>query len=175
MGNIHEADLGDGNGRTPEMYLARQAYFPVWGTCWESIAGGHHFRAWRQNGTHADSGAWFIGYVPFYLPFFFSQTLNERAGRRKRSIRRSGIRSSRTDITSAVTGSLSVLWRAAIRKDITSGGPPKSSGALDSSSPVARVRDSFVRVAPDNLNVRLGVNHGIPQDGRVAVLTVFRI
>jgi hypothetical protein len=45
------------------MYLARQAYFPVWGTCWESVAGGHHFRAWRQNGTHGDSGAWFIGYV----------------------------------------------------------------------------------------------------------------
>jgi hypothetical protein len=52
------------------MYLARQAYFPVWGTCWESVAGGHHFRAWRQNGTHGDSGAWFIGYVhpPTILP-----------------------------------------------------------------------------------------------------------
>lgn len=61
LGNIHDADLGDGNGRTPEQYLARQAYFPVWGTCWESVAGGHHFRAWRQNGTHAASGAWFIG------------------------------------------------------------------------------------------------------------------
>ena len=23
--------------------------------------GGHHFRAWKQNGTQADSGAWFIG------------------------------------------------------------------------------------------------------------------
>jgi hypothetical protein len=61
FGNIHDADLGDGNGRNPEQYLARQAYFPVWGTCWESVAGGHHFRAWRQNGTHGASGAWFIG------------------------------------------------------------------------------------------------------------------
>lgn len=60
-GKIHEADLGDGLGRKEEHFLARQSYFPVWGTCWESIRGGHHFRAWKQNGTMADSGAWFIG------------------------------------------------------------------------------------------------------------------
>lgn len=60
-GNIHEADLGDGDGRKDELYLARQYYFPIWGTCWESFAGGHHFRAWRQNGSAANSGAWFIG------------------------------------------------------------------------------------------------------------------
>ena len=53
IGNIHNADLGDGNGRTPEMYLARQAYFPIWGTCWESVAGGHHFRAWRGTTPNA--------------------------------------------------------------------------------------------------------------------------
>ena len=103
MGNVHEADLGDGNGRTAEMYLARQAYFPIWGTCWESLAGGHHFRAWRQNGTHADSGAWFIGCVSLLssLPgFFFVLTLNGTGtGRRKRSILRSDTRSSRTATT----------------------------------------------------------------------------
>jgi hypothetical protein len=91
MGNVHEADLGDGSGRMPEMYLARQAYFPVWGTCWESIAGGHHFRAWRQNGTHADSGAWFIGYASLYLSSgFFSLTLNEtgRASKEETSQKR---------------------------------------------------------------------------------------
>jgi len=26
-----------------------------------SSTGGHHFRAWKQNGTIANSGAWFIG------------------------------------------------------------------------------------------------------------------
>ena len=41
------------------------------GTCWESIRGGHHFRAWRQNGTEANSGAWFLGYVQFKAPTFF--------------------------------------------------------------------------------------------------------
>ena len=80
-GHIHQANLGDGDGRKSEAFLARQHYFPIWGTCWESIAGsysyyllssvhittgiiigGHHFRAWKQNGTQADSGAWFIGY-----------------------------------------------------------------------------------------------------------------
>lgn len=60
-GNIHEADLGDGDGRKDEQFLARQYYFPIWGTCWESFAGGHHFRAWKQNGSAANTGAWFIG------------------------------------------------------------------------------------------------------------------
>jgi len=61
IGHLHEADLGDGDGKKQQQYLARQYYFPVWGTCWESFAGGHHFRAWHQNGTHANTGAWFIG------------------------------------------------------------------------------------------------------------------
>lgn len=38
-GNRHLADLGDGDGKKVEQYLARQYYFPVWGTCWESLAG----------------------------------------------------------------------------------------------------------------------------------------
>ena len=56
---VHEADLG--NGREFEHYLHRESYFPVLGTCWESLAGGNHFRAWKQNGTLANSGAWFLG------------------------------------------------------------------------------------------------------------------
>ncbi|KAL1950451.1 hypothetical protein VTO73DRAFT_5575 [Trametes versicolor] len=60
-GYIHEADLGDGLGRKPEQFLGRQHYFPIMGTCWESVRGGHHFRAWKQNGTDANSGAWFLG------------------------------------------------------------------------------------------------------------------
>jgi hypothetical protein len=60
IGNIHDADLGDGLSRKPEQFLARQYYFPIWGTCWESFYGGNHFRAWKQNGTIANSGAWFL-------------------------------------------------------------------------------------------------------------------
>lgn len=77
-GNIHEADLGDGNGRTGEMFLARQYYFPIFGTCWESFAGGHHFRAWKQNGTAANSGAWFIGCVTIQVSIHWSINLTER-------------------------------------------------------------------------------------------------
>ncbi|KEP54023.1 putative transmembrane protein [Rhizoctonia solani 123E] len=56
MGDLHGADLGDGEGRKDEQFLARQHYFPIWGTCWESLAGGNHFRAWQQK----DTKAWFL-------------------------------------------------------------------------------------------------------------------
>jgi len=60
IGALHDANLGDGDGRKSEQFLARQHYFPIWGTCWESLVGGNHFRAWKQNGTLANSGAWFL-------------------------------------------------------------------------------------------------------------------
>lgn len=34
--------MGDGDGRKVEQFLARQAYFPIMGTCWESVAGMSH-------------------------------------------------------------------------------------------------------------------------------------
>jgi hypothetical protein len=139
MGNVHEADLGDGSGRMPEMYLARQAYFPVWGTCWESIAGGHHFRAWRQNGTHADSGAWFIG------------ASKEETSQKRHKIVKDGYNLGRDwFVERALAGShqkgRNVWWTAQVEW---------RTGLLEPGSK--------------------GVNHGIPQDGRVAVLTVFRV
>ncbi|KZS92121.1 hypothetical protein SISNIDRAFT_394690, partial [Sistotremastrum niveocremeum HHB9708] len=59
VGTLHRADLGDGNGAQIENFLGRQSYFnnPVYGSCIESLAGGHHFRGWKQAGT----GAWFLG------------------------------------------------------------------------------------------------------------------
>lgn len=38
-GNKHDADLGDGDEKKVQQLLARQYYFPVMGTCWESFAG----------------------------------------------------------------------------------------------------------------------------------------
>jgi len=55
-GQIHKANLGDGQGAQDEQFLARQTYFPVLGTCWQSLVGGHHWRAWQQNTTQA----WFL-------------------------------------------------------------------------------------------------------------------
>ena len=39
FGAVHFADLGDGGGKKPEQFLARQEYFPLFGTCWESVIG----------------------------------------------------------------------------------------------------------------------------------------
>lgn len=38
-GRLHQADLGDGKGPQDQEYLARQAYFPILGTCWQSLVG----------------------------------------------------------------------------------------------------------------------------------------
>lgn len=32
----------------------------TYGVCKESANGGFHYRVWRQNGTDADTGAWFL-------------------------------------------------------------------------------------------------------------------
>ena len=41
-GRIHQADLGDGQGLQDEQFLARQTYFPILGTCWQSLVGTFH-------------------------------------------------------------------------------------------------------------------------------------
>ncbi|OCB88500.1 hypothetical protein A7U60_g4314 [Sanghuangporus baumii] len=115
-GNIHRADLGDGDGRKEELFLARQHYFPVWGTCWESVAGGNHFRAWKQNGTLANSGGWFL----------------------------------------------------AVSKEEDSS---KNHRIVDDGYNIGR--DLLVQKASAGSHWK-GINHGIAQDGRVAVLTIER-
>jgi hypothetical protein len=60
--------LNVGGNRT-EQLLARQNFdwplygWPDYGTCWESLVGGNHFRAWKQDGAGARTGAWFLAYV----------------------------------------------------------------------------------------------------------------
>ncbi|KAF9481149.1 hypothetical protein BDN70DRAFT_876771 [Pholiota conissans] len=136
-GHLHDANLGDGNGRTTELFLARQYYFPIWGTCWESLAGGQHFRAWKQNGTMANSGAWFIG------------ASKEHDSSRNHAIVPDGYNLGRDwFVDRAIEGRRwkSMWWKAdlAWRNDLLEEG-------------------------------RKGVNHGIAQDGRVAILTVHRL
>ncbi|OCH87956.1 hypothetical protein OBBRIDRAFT_847736 [Obba rivulosa] len=132
-GNIHEADLGDGEGRKPEQYLARQDYFPVWGTCWESVRGGHHFRAWRQNGTIANSGAWFLG---------CNSSKNHKIVPNGYNLGRDYL------VEQATAGShwKGMWWQAEVEW---------RAGLLERG--------------------KRGVNHGIEQDGRVAILTVYRL
>ncbi|GAA5900071.1 uncharacterized protein JCM6883_006083 [Sporobolomyces salmoneus] len=55
------ANLGDGLGFINQTILLRENFGDsVLGTCKESIDGGEHYRVWRQNGSAADSGAWFL-------------------------------------------------------------------------------------------------------------------
>ncbi|GAA5857927.1 hypothetical protein JCM1840_000971 [Sporobolomyces johnsonii] len=60
-GGAQAANLGDGNGVLNQTTLLRFNYGdPLFGTCYETLNGGGHFRVWRQNGTEANSGAWFL-------------------------------------------------------------------------------------------------------------------
>ncbi|PPQ68826.1 hypothetical protein CVT25_008874 [Psilocybe cyanescens] len=136
-GTLHNAHLGDGDGWKTQLFIARQHYFPIWGTCWESLAGGHHFRAWRQNGTEANSGAWFIG------------ASKELDSSKHHTIVPNGYNLGRDWLVErAVTGGhwKGYWWKANVewRSDLLEEG-------------------------------KKGVNHGITQDGRVAVLTVLRV
>ncbi|BGP32294.1 hypothetical protein JCM10296v2_004075 [Rhodotorula toruloides] len=55
------ANLGDGKGMINQTTLLRENFGdPSFGTCLETVNGGFHFRVWRQNGSEADSGAWFL-------------------------------------------------------------------------------------------------------------------
>ncbi|KAH9891837.1 hypothetical protein C8Q73DRAFT_90702 [Cubamyces lactineus] len=136
-GHIHEADLGDGLGRKPEQFLGRQHYFPIAGTCWESVRGGHHFRAWKQNGTDADSGAWFLG------------ASEEMDSRNNHMIVDDGYNRGRDYIVSRVTRI--THWKGMWWK----GEVEWREGLLERGA--------------------RGVNHGIEQDGRVAILTINRL
>ncbi|KAI0655373.1 hypothetical protein C8Q70DRAFT_426814 [Cubamyces menziesii] len=136
-GHIHEADLGDGLGRKPEQFLGRQHYFPIAGTCWESVRGGHHFRAWKQNGTDADSGAWFLG------------ASEEMDSRNNHMIVDDGYNRGRDYIVSRVTQI--THWKGMWWK----GEVEWREGLLERGA--------------------RGVNHGIEQDGRVAILTINRL
>ncbi|RDB14884.1 hypothetical protein Hypma_016362 [Hypsizygus marmoreus] len=135
-GDLHDADLGDGDGRKTEQFLARQYYFPVWGTCWESLAGGNHFRAWKQNGAEANSGAWFLG------------VSKEENSSKNHKIVPNGYNLGRDWLVErAIAGSRwkGKWWKADLewRTDLLAPGSD-------------------------------GVNHGIAQDGRVAILTIRR-
>ncbi|TBU23727.1 hypothetical protein BD311DRAFT_767882 [Dichomitus squalens] len=136
-GHIHEADLGDGLGRKSEQFLGRQHYFPIMGTCWESAVGGHHFRAWRQNGSEANSGAWFLG------------ASQEMDSSKNHMIVEDGYNRGRNYIVDlAAQGSHwhGMWWKAEVQWQ---------DGLLERGT--------------------RGVNHGIEQDGLVAILTIHRL
>ncbi|POY75220.1 hypothetical protein BMF94_1852 [Rhodotorula taiwanensis] len=61
LGGTQSANLGDGMGMQQQVDILREDFGNLaGGTCEESLNGGNHIRLWRQNGTTADSGAWFL-------------------------------------------------------------------------------------------------------------------
>ncbi|KAL4073209.1 hypothetical protein V8B97DRAFT_197115 [Scleroderma yunnanense] len=136
-GHVHKADLGDGDGRKSEHILARQHYFPRWGTCWESLIGGNHFRAWKQNGTLADTGAWFLAASKEY-----DSIKNHMIVPNGYNIGRDML------VANAYAGS---SWKGM--------------------SWVAEIEWREGLLEPGYK----GINHAIAQDGRIAVLTVYRV
>lgn len=69
MDETHPDPFPHEGGNKTEQLLARQNFdwplygWPDYGTCWESLVGGNHFRAWKQDGAGARTGAWFLAYV----------------------------------------------------------------------------------------------------------------
>ena len=65
MGSPQTANLGDGKGWVNQTLELRNDYGnPDIGTCWESLAGGNHFRLWSQDGPKArSSNSLFLAYV----------------------------------------------------------------------------------------------------------------
>ncbi|EIW59158.1 uncharacterized protein TRAVEDRAFT_28476 [Trametes versicolor FP-101664 SS1] len=67
-GDAQTANLGDGKGQVNETSELRWDYGdPELGTCQETIKGGNHFRYWVQDGSQADSGAYFLA-TSYELP-----------------------------------------------------------------------------------------------------------
>ncbi|RDX56429.1 hypothetical protein OH76DRAFT_1451550 [Lentinus brumalis] len=61
LGAPQTANLGDGNGSRNQTVEFRQDFGnAIFGSCFESLLGGNHFRIFRQNGPSANSGALFL-------------------------------------------------------------------------------------------------------------------
>ncbi|BGP18500.1 hypothetical protein JCM10213_001184 [Rhodosporidiobolus nylandii] len=135
IGDPQEANLGDGKGWERELFVMRQAVRWPWiGACLESVTGGYHFRTYKQNGSEANSGAWWLA---------ASKEVDLRGNHK---IAEDGYNRGRDYVVQrAIAGShyLGRSWEAQVEW---------VEGLLQ----------------PGND----GINHGIPQDGKVAVLTV---
>ncbi|TIB88919.1 hypothetical protein E3Q18_03258 [Wallemia mellicola] len=145
IGGPQYANLGDGQGWIKEKIELRQTYFPFFGTCWESYKGGNHFRAFRQSTT----GAWFLA-VSMEKKIKEHHKILEDGYNRK--FMNCGV-----DTANKTTGGRDELASKALLGGYGGG---------------YRFRTSVEWI--DNLLEpgSEGVNHGIPQDGRVALLTV---
>ncbi|GAA5847775.1 hypothetical protein JCM5353_007638 [Sporobolomyces roseus] len=134
IGDPQEANLGDGKGWEAELLVMRESWWPFVGSCLESAIGGNHFRAYKQNGTEANSGAWFLA---------VSKEVDLRG---KHKIAPNGYNVGRDLVVEKARGGSRYLGR--------------------SWETTIEYVEGLLEPGKD------GINHGIEQDGRVAVLTV---
>ncbi|GAA5941582.1 uncharacterized protein JCM15063_001627 [Sporobolomyces koalae] len=134
LGDPQESNLGDGNGWKAESFVMRESRWPFVGSCLESAIGGNHFRVYKQNGTEANSGAWFLS------------ASKEVDWRGNHKIAPNGYNLGRDLIVQT---------------------------ALKGTKYLGRSWDTEVEYIEGLLTPGSeGINHGIEQDGRVALLTV---
>jgi hypothetical protein len=168
MGGLQRADLGDGNGWITEQFEYRET--EGWGApgrwvgaCWESLYGGNHFRVWKQNGTNADTGAWFLAVSKEKV----SHPAQQRRGRLicvegvlTRLSLEQDLRHHHTIDLNGYNNGRDLLVQAAIQ-----------GGRWKIWKWKARVswNDELLDAG------KKGINHEIEQDGRVAILTVDRV
>ncbi|KAK4054547.1 hypothetical protein OIV83_001041 [Microbotryomycetes sp. JL201] len=140
LGARQAANLGDGNGQLNQTGILRYNFYDIYyGTIRESINGGSHVRFWRQNGSLADTGAWFLA-VSVEM--------------------------------SAAENHMIVPNGYDMGRDELVGNATLSNGTI---SPITnRTFTTEATFLPGYLpaNSSRGINHGIPTDGRIAMLTV---
>ncbi|GAA6017444.1 hypothetical protein JCM8202_005684 [Rhodotorula sphaerocarpa] len=142
QGARQAANLGDGNGTRNQTTLLRENFGdPAFGTCLETFNGGYHYRVWRQNGTQANSGAWFLA------------ASREKNLTFQHDITPNGYDEGRDDV---------------VRRAIAAGGTksPLTNRTFTATVQNASGPGYYADVTTSQ------INHGVPIDGVVAVLTV---
>ncbi|GAA6051713.1 hypothetical protein JCM3770_002696 [Rhodotorula araucariae] len=141
-GNPQAANLGDGNGFLNQTELYRENFGDVtYGTCKESADGGFHYRIWRQNGTEANSGAWFLA------------ASEEQDLSKSHDITPNGYDVGRNEV---------------VRRAIVAGGTtsPVTNRTYEATAEPVSGPGYYGNVSTSE------INHGVPTDGIVAILTV---
>ncbi|KAI0253112.1 hypothetical protein BJV78DRAFT_1281183 [Lactifluus subvellereus] len=155
IGKPQKANLGDGHGWVDQRIELRNDYGnPDIGACWESLVGGNHFRMYRQNGPTANTGALFLAVseekvsrIPFLaLDVPTPNGLNPQNLHNGHNITTNGYNLGRD---SFVKGALGLKKYNRVKYQTTA--------------------QSISGMIPPGSD---GINHGIPIDGIVTLLTV---
>lgn len=137
---------------------------PAFGTCRETFDGGFHYRVWRQNGTEANSGAWFLAASEEY-----NLTLQHDIVPNGCVLERLGQPPPPDSLTSLRrVDSYDKGRDEVVRRAIVSGGTksPLTNRTFETTYRNASGPGYYADVSTSE------INHGVATDGIVAILTV---